>query len=445
MSKLMASVSGVRGIFGDSITPEVALRYAATFGVFQQRGRIVVGRDSRTTGPAMFHAVVAGLLAVGCEVIDLGVVSTPTVLLAVEDMQADGGIAITASHNPAQWNAMKFVDANGMFLFPERAREFLSLVEQEPDWAEWEIVGALTQDNGAVQRHINRILALPYIDVEQIRARRFRVAADTVNGAGGPIVRRLLEALGCQIMAINDEPTGYFAHEPEPLNKNLAQLEDAVRMHGADVGFATDPDVDRLSIVDEQGNAIGEEFTLLLTEDFVLSQRLGPVVTNLSSSMASEDIARKYGVQVHRTAVGEINVGKLMRELNAPIGGEGNGGVICPEVHATRDAPVGIALVLAYLAQSGKPLSELVSAIPHYHFAKDKVTSDRLDEVMQRAEAFAAGHTIDRTDGLKILGDGWWIHLRKSGTEPIVRVYVEAATPQRARELCDEAKRNIEA
>ncbi|MCD4828657.1 MAG: phosphoglucosamine mutase [Candidatus Cloacimonetes bacterium] len=442
MSKLMASISGVRGIFGDSITPEVALRFAATFGVFQDRGRIVVGRDSRTTGPAMFHAVVSGLLSVGCEVVDLGVVSTPTVLLAVEDLLAAGGIAITASHNPAQWNAMKFIDKNGMFLFPERAREFLSLVDNEPDWAEWQYAGTLTHDDDAVSRHIERILTLPLVPVEQIRARRFKVAFDTVNGAGGPIVRRLLEAFDCEILAINEAATGHFAHEPEPLNKNLSQLEDAARMYGADVGFATDPDVDRLALVDEHGVAVGEEFTLLLAEDYVLSQQPGDTVTNLSSSMAGEDIAARYGVKVHRVAVGEINVGKKMLEVNAPIGGEGNGGVICPAVHATRDAPVGIALVLAHMATSGKPLSELVAAIPHYHFAKDKVVAppEQLDEVMKRAEKFAVGHRTDRTDGIKLLGEGWWVHLRKSGTEPIVRVYVEAATPELAQQLCLKAK-----
>jgi phosphomannomutase len=440
MGKLMASVSGVRGVFGDTLTPDLALRYAARFGVLQNRGRIVVGRDSRTTGPAMLSAVTAGLMSVGCEVIHIGVVPTPTVLLAVEDLHADGGIAITASHNPAQWNAMKFVDANGMFLFPEKAAAFLNNNE-DILWSDWEHIGKVTEHHGAIENHLQRVLGIPYLNIPEIRNRRLKVVCDCVNGAGGLIVPELLSRLGCTVVELNCAPTGIFAHTPEPLAENLRDLEDAVRDTGADLGVAVDPDVDRLSLVSEKGKVIGEEYSLLLAESFVLHQTRGDIVTNLSSSMASEDIAKRFGVRVIRTPVGEINVGKAMREMHSPIGGEGNGGVICPEVHYTRDAPVGIALTLAYMASSGQTISELVDQIPRYYMAKDKVTvpSEQMDAALEVIATAYADCQQDRTDGLKILGDGWWLHIRKSGTEPIIRVYSESSSPERSAELCREA------
>ncbi len=438
MSKLMISVSGIRGVFGESLTPETALKYAAHYGVFCQRGKIVVGRDSRTTGIAMLHAVMAGLISVGCEVVDLGIVSTPTVLLAVEESDASGGIAITASHNPAQWNAMKFVASNGMFLFPENAKTFIDNLDNAVPYADWKSMGKVTTDAEAIDRHIKKILDISYLNIESIKAKKYKVVIDCVNGAGGLIVPKLLEKLGCEIIELNCEPTGVFAHVAEPLNENLTQLEARVRETGADIGFATDPDVDRLSIVSEKGYCLGEEFTLLLSEKFVLAKKKGDIVTNLSSSMASEDIATAFGVQVHRTKVGEINVGKLMQEIKSPIGGEGNGGVICPEVHYTRDAPVGIALILAYMAQEDKPVSELAEAIPHYYFAKEKleVHASELDQIMLNTEIAFSNEKIDRTDGFKVLGDKYWIHIRKSGTEPIIRVYCEAETAEKAAAIC---------
>ncbi len=441
MSKLMVSVSGVRGIYGESLTPDLALKYAAHFGIFSQRGKIIIGRDSRTTGPAMFHAVVSGLLSVGCDVVDLGIVSTPTVLLAVEDSDATGGISITASHNPAEWNAMKFVGENGMFLFPEAAAEFVASLKEEIKFNSWDKIGTLSYDNAATERHIERILAIPYLNIAKIKELKFKVVVDTVNGAGGVIAPALLRNLGCEVIELNTETTGIFAHTPEPLNKNLGQLEDAVAKHKADIGFATDPDVDRLAIVSEKGKCIGEEFSLLLAEKFVLAKKKGDIVTNLSSSMASEDIAAEFGVKVHRTKVGEINVGKKMKEINSPIGGEGNGGVICPEVHYTRDAPAGMALILGYLAESGKTVSELTSEIPHYYFTKDKVVlpAEKMETITQKAEKAYSGFSLDKTDGLKILGEDYWIHIRKSGTEPIIRVYVESGNQQRSDELCRQA------
>jgi phosphomannomutase len=440
MTKLMISVSGVRGIFGESLTPAIAQKYASHFGIYCDRGKIIVGRDSRTSGPEMFRAVSTGLMSVGCDVVDLGIVSTPTVLLAVEESDAKGGISITASHNPAEWNAMKFVGENGMFLFPWEAQKFIDSLNEPIGLTDSDKTGKLTQDTEATNRHIKKIMNIPYLDIEKIKTKNFKVVIDSVNGAGGLISPRLLGDLGCEVIELNNEPTGIFAHIPEPLNKNLKQLEDAVAAHKADIGFATDPDVDRLAIVSEKGKCIGEELSLLLSEKFILSKVKGDIVTNLSSSMASEDIAKEFGVKVHRTKVGEINVGKKMKEINSPVGGEGNGGIICPEVHYTRDAPAGMALILGYLTEQDRPISKLADEIPKYYFAKDKikVAPDQLDSIMAKVPEIFASHTLDRTDGVKVIGDKYWIHIRKSGTEPIIRVYVESDSPENSQELCKE-------
>ncbi|RLC57614.1 MAG: phosphoglucosamine mutase, partial [Candidatus Cloacimonadota bacterium] len=263
---------------------------------------------------------------------------------------------------------------------------------------------------------------------------------DCVNGAGGVIAPQLLRDLGCEVVELNCEPTGIFAHVPEPLNKNLGDLEKAVAAQKADLGFATDPDVDRLSVVDETGKCIGEEFSLLLAEKFILSKTKGDIVTNLSSSMASEDIAAEFGVKVHRTKVGEINVGKKMMELQSPVGGEGNGGIICPEVHYTRDAPAGMAVILGYLAERDEPISKLAAEIPHYYFAKNKIKVDptELDNIMNKVPEIFTDYKLDTKDGIKILGDKFWIHIRKSGTEPIIRVYVESETAEKSEQICKE-------
>lgn len=442
----MTGVSGVRGVFADTLNPFIVQKYVARFAGFQRCNYpnevpcIIVGRDSRTTGVAMLHSIVAVLISMGFEVVDLGIVSTPTVLLAVEDSNAIGGICITASHNPPQWNAMKFVDADGMFLSAEKATEFLAGVEEPINWNAWDSMGSLRRDNEAIQRHIAKVLAIPYINVELIKSKHIKVVLDSVNGAGGLITPHLLKQLGCTLYEINGEATGVFAHPAEPLNENLSQLEEAVKFYGADVGFATDPDVDRLSIVSEQGKCIGEELSIALAELFVLPKKPGDVVVNLSSSMISDDIAGKYGVNVHRTKIGEINVGKKMQELLSPIGGEGNGGVICPEVHYTRDALAGIALILGLMSESGNSISELVSSLPKYYFAKDKATFDasKMDTVMNSVPGLFSGYALDTRDGVKATGDKHWIHVRKSGTEPIIRIYVESDRAERSRQLCDD-------
>lgn len=443
----MTGVSGVRGVFADTLNPFIVQKYVARFAAYQRRSypnrarSIIVGRDSRTTGLAMLHSIVAALISLGFEVVDLGIVSTPTVLLAVEDSEAIGGICITASHNPPQWNAMKFVDADGMFLSAEKAAEFLAGVEEPITWSAWDNMGSLRCDHDAINRHIAKVLTIPYIDVDLIRSKHIKVVLDSVNGAGGLITPLLLKQLGCTVYEINGEATGVFAHPAEPLNENLSQLEEAVKFYGADVGFATDPDVDRLSIVSEQGTCIGEELSIALAEYFVLPKKPGDVVVNLSSSMISDDITALYGVRVHRTKIGEINVGKKMQELRSPIGGEGNGGVICPDVHYTRDALAGIALILGLMSESGKSISQLVNSLPKYYFAKDKATFDasRMDAVMNAVPGMFAGYSIDTRDGVKATGDKHWIHIRKSGTEPIIRIYVESDSASRSRQFCDDA------
>lgn len=442
----MTSVSGVRGVFADTLNPIIAIQFAASFAEFQKSyhpnrsPRIIVGRDSRTTGLAMLHSIIAALIGTGCEVVDVGIVPTPTVLLAVEESEAIGGIAITASHNPPEWNAMKFVDADGMFLAPEKAQSFLSMTQNPVIWSEWNAMGGLTHDRTAIDRHIAKVLAIPYLNVDLIRQRQFKVVIDSVNGAGGLISPRFLKELGCTVYEINSAPSGIFAHVAEPLNENLVQLEEAVEFYGADLGFATDPDVDRLSVVSDKGKCIGEELSVALAELFVLPKRKGDVVVNLSSSMISDTIAAKYGVQVHRTKVGEINVGKLMQKLRSPIGGEGNGGIICPDVHYTRDAIAGMALILGLLAESDVSLSDLVSGLPSYYFAKDKLQLDpaKMEGIMNHIPNLLEGYTLDTQDGIKAIASDHWIHIRKSGTEPIIRIYVESDSPQRSRQLSDE-------
>ncbi|MDD2229277.1 MAG: phosphoglucosamine mutase [Candidatus Cloacimonetes bacterium] len=446
MSKLMTGVSGVRGVFADTLNPFIVQKYVARFANYQKQSypnqplKMIVGRDSRTTGLAMLHSIAAALISLGFEVVDLGIVSTPTVLLAVEQSDAIGGISITASHNPPEWNAMKFVDADGMFLSAIKAVEFLAGVEEPIQWSAWDSIGHLIQDNESIQRHIAKVLAIPYIDVELIKSKHIKVVIDSVNGAGGLTTPLLLNQLGCIVYEINSEPTGVFAHPAEPLNENLQQLEEAVRFYGADIGFATDPDVDRLSIVSNKGTCIGEELSIALAALFVLPKKPGDIVVNLSSSMISEDIAAKYGVKVHRTRIGEINVGKKMQELLSPIGGEGNGGIICPEVHYTRDALAGIALILALISESGKSISELVESLPKYYFAKDKVSfaADMMDTVIAAVPDLFGSYELDTRDGIKAIAEKHWIHIRKSGTEPIIRVYVESESAEQSRMICDD-------
>jgi phosphomannomutase len=444
-SNLMVSVSGVRGRVGAGLTPEVFAHFAAAFGAYvRQRGpghRVVLGRDSRVSGPMFARAATAALQSVGCDVVDVGIAPTPSVQLAVEDLHAAGGLAVTASHNPVEWNALKFIGPSGMFLDADEGREMRTFLDGEIPRAGWQDLGGWEEDGGAVDRHLQRILAIPFLDVEAIRRRRFHVALDAVRGAGGPIFLRLLGELGCRVEAINVETDGRFPREPEPVAANLGDLEALVARSGADIGLATDPDADRLSLVSEQGRAIGEDYTLALAAQLVLRHRPGTVVTNLSTSRLLDDVAGTAGVPLIRAAVGEINVARRMQAENATVGGEGNGGVILPDVHLTRDAPVAAALILQLLAESDLPLSRLAANIGHYEIVKEKVARPKqpLDAVYNALTERLGAPEADRQDGLRL---AWpeekrWAHLRPSGTEPIVRIIAEAPTQAEARELVE--------
>src|SRR5215210_104525 len=367
---LMVSVSGIRGRVGEALTPEVVSRYAAAFGAWSiaqgTARRVVVGRDSRVSGP-MFHRIVVGTLQlVGCDVIDIGLTTTPGCQLAVEHHHACGGVMLSASHNPIEWNALKLVGSSGLFLEASEGAALRELLESGIPYATWDRLGSVVPDADAAARHLAAVLAIPYVDVEAIRRRRFKVALDCVRGAGSTIMPALLGALGCEVVSINMEPDGRFPREPEPIPENLSALEGLVKQSGADIGFAVDPDVDRLAIVSDEGRAIGEDYTLALAAKLVLRHRRGPVVTNLSTSLLVEDVAREAGVEAIRAPVGEVNVATRMRSENAPIGGEGNGGVILPEVHLGRDAPIGAALILQLLAEEGRALSAIVGSLPRY-------------------------------------------------------------------------------
>lgn len=451
---LMVSVSGVRGRVGEALTPEVVAKFAAGFGAWAiaragGQATIVVGRDSRVSGP-MFQSVVhAALQSVGCNVLDIGMVPTPTVQLAVETRHAAGGLAISASHNPIEWNALKFIAPSGLFLDHAEAAEMRKVVDGNIPRATWEKLGAVTVDKEAAGEHIDRILALPFLDVEGIRKRKFRVALDCVRGAGGAFMPVLLELLGCKLATINMETDGLFPRAPEPVAENLGDLQALVRDSRSEIGMAVDPDVDRLALVSDEGVAIGEDYTLALAAKTVLRHRQGVVVTNLSTSRIVDDIAAEAGSRVIRAPVGEVNVATRMRAEKAPIGGEGNGGVILSELHLGRDAPVGAALILQLLLEAGdnRPLSKIVAAYPRYIIVKDKLDRpnaplDRVYEAMRQAFPNAEA---DTQDGLRLSWPDRWVHVRPSGTEPIVRVIAEAPTAPEAEQLVSDCRRPLEA
>ena len=438
---LMVSVSGIRGRVGAGLTPEVVASYAAAFGAWaiaaDPSKPVVVGRDSRVSGP-MFHRVVVGTLqSVGARVIDLGLTTTPTCQLAVEHHHAGGGLMISASHNPIEWNALKCIGPSGLFLDATEGAAFRALVGQSFPRATWDRLGVVDADDEAPGRHIDAVLGLPMIDVDRIRARRLHVALDCCRGAGAVIMPALLDRLGCQVTVINLEPDGRFPRPPEPVAENLGELEALVARIGADVGLAVDPDVDRLALVDEQGHAIGEDYTLALAARVVLKRRPGTVVTNLSTSRIVDDVAAEAGGRVIRAPVGEVNVAVRMRDEQAVLGGEGNGGVILPELHLGRDAPLAAALVLQMLSDGEETLSRIVSHYPRYAIVKDKL--DRppvaLDAVYDALKATFAGAQVDTQDGLRLSWEDSWVHIRPSGTEPIVRVIAEAPSEGAARAL----------
>ncbi|MFQ5689634.1 MAG: phosphoglucosamine mutase [Gemmatimonadota bacterium] len=445
---LIVSASGIRGIVADGLTPEVAARYGASFATFltdrcrERRGRyVIVGRDSRRSGPLLADAASAGLRGAGLAVHDLGVVATPTALLAAEeDDLALGALLITASHNPVEWNGLKLAGPEGRFLDPESGREVQRLFETGPRYREWDALGDRQAFAGAAGRHVERILGLSLVDPVAVAERGFRVALDCVRGAGGPIMSELLERLGCTVLGVDMEPDGRFPRNPEPTAEHLGGLCAAVREGAADLGMAVDPDVDRLSLVDEGGHAIGEDWTLALAVELVLAHRDGPVVTNLSSSRSIADAAARANQPFHRAPVGEANVVARMLEVSAVVGGEGNGGVILPELHLTRDAPLAAALVLQLLAERRTRIRELLAGWKHYRIAKRRMAcpAGPMRRVYDALAEAAPGTRADRQDGLRLdWPEGPWVHVRPSGTEPILRIVAEAAEEAAAERLAE--------
>src|SRR5712671_3103674 len=451
---LMVSVSGVRGLVGTDLTPEVVARWAAAFGTWAKNGRpagpaarrparVVLGRDARTSGPMFADAATAGLQSVGCDVIDVGLVATPTVQLAVEHHRAAGGIILTASHNPIEWNALKFVGPDGIFLDTAagtRVRD-LAAADSLPR-AGFKAIGGIEADSEAIDRHLAAVLALRGVDVRAIRRRRFRVALDTVRGAGGAVMPELLERLGCRVTAINLETDGLFPRPPEPVPENLKALGALVRRKKADIGIAVDPDVDRLAIVDEKGRAIGEDYTLAFAIRAVRPSGRQTVVCNLSTSLVVEDAARESGAKVVRAPVGEAYVARKIIALKSMIGGEGNGGVMYPALHVGRDAPVALALVLSLFARERVTVSELVARAPRYTIVKAKVPrGPRLEPVYDGLRRGFPEAAVDTQDGLRLAWPDRWLHVRPSGTEPIIRLIAEAPSRADAERLIEEGRR----
>jgi len=433
-------VWGQRGGLGRVQSGEVVRRYAGAFGAFlRSRGgrAVVLARDSRQSGPAFAAAAAESLAASGVDVIDLGMVPTPTAQMAVETGGLAGGIVVTASHNPVEWNALKFMGPGGRFLTKSEAGAFFALVDGDAPLPAAPSRGTVTLDAGAVDRHLERLFALPWLDLSTVKARRFTVALDCVRGAGATAMPKLFEALGCLVHAINLEPDGRFPREPEPIPEHLGELGALVRETRADIGIAVDPDVDRCAIVDERGEPIGEDYTLAFAVRAVLARKRGPVVTNLSTSLVVDDAARAFGQTVDRSPVGEANVVERMSARGAVVGGEGNGGVILPDVHLGRDAPVAAALALALLADSGATVSGIVNSAPRYAIVKAKVArpAGSLEPWYASLREMVPGAGADLQDGLRLATADRWIHVRPSGTEPVVRIIAEAPTRAAAQEL----------
>lgn len=434
---LIVSVSGIRGIVGSGLGPAIAVTFAQALGTYLRGGPIVLARDSRPSGAMLRHAIIAGLESTGCQVHDLGILPTPTVGIAIRELNSAGGIQISASHNPAPWNGLKLFGGDGAVLSASRGQVIKNLFDSR-QFAEvpHQHIGGLTKNREAPGWHQQRVLRL--IDNVGIRARKFRVLVDANAGAGGPLSQLLLDSLGASVTMLGGEPNGQFQHTPEPLAENLANVLPEVPKHRCDVGFVMDPDADRLAIIDEKGRYIGEELTLALAVQCRLQEQPGPVVINMSSSRVTEDLCQRFGVTCHRSAVGEANVVETMRSVAAVLGGEGNGGVIDPRVGWVRDPFIGMGLVLQLLAQTGKLLSDLVDALPAYTIVKDKytVSRDRLPALNAALESRWPEAKPNRVDGLRLDWPDRWVHVRPSNTEPIVRVIAEAPRADAAQDLC---------
>ena len=447
---LIKSISGIRGTIGgkagEGLNPLDIVKFTSAYATLIRRtstvksNKIVVGRDARISGEMVKNVVCGTLMGMGFDVVNIGLASTPTTELAVTMAGACGGIILTASHNPKQWNALKLLNEHGEFLNAAEGEEVLRIAEAEAfEYADIDHIGSYIEDNTYNEKHIESVLALKLVDVEAIRRSNFRVAIDCVNSVGGIILPELLHRLGVQhVEKLYCEPTGNFQHNPEPLEKNLGDIMNLMKGGKADVAFVVDPDVDRLAMICEDGTMYGEEYTLVTVADYVLKHTPGNTVSNLSSTRALRDVTRKYGMQYNAAAVGEVNVVTKMKETNAVIGGEGNGGVIYPESHYGRDALVGIALFLSHLAHEGKKVSELRASYPNYYIAKNRIDltpQTDVDAILAKVKDLYKAEEINDIDGVKIDFPDKWVHLRKSNTEPIIRIYSEAHTMEEAEEL----------
>ncbi len=447
---LIKSISGFRGTIGgkpdDGLTPLDIVKFTSAFitllreGNGQKKQKIIIGRDARISGEMVNHIIVGTLIGMGVDVVDTGLSTTPTVEMAVTDLSADGGIILTASHNPMQWNALKLLNQKGEFISAADASKLLDIVKKgDYEYAEVTKLGKYQKDETTIQKHIDKILKLPLVDVDAIRKADFKVAIDCVNSTGGIAIPMLLECLGVKkIEKLYCEPTGIFHHDPEPLPENLEEISKLVLKKNMDVGFVVDPDVDRLAIITDKGEMFGEEYTLVAVSDYILQNKKGNTVSNLSSTRALRDVTEKAGGEYHASAVGEVNVVTLMKEKNAVIGGEGNGGIIYPELHYGRDALVGIALFLSYLAKSGKKCSVLRRTFPEYFISKNKIqlpSEINVDLILEKIQEKYKKQPVITIDGVKIEFEKDWVHLRKSNTEPIIRIYSESDSIAKADHL----------
>ncbi|MCC6515875.1 MAG: phosphoglucosamine mutase [Chitinophagales bacterium] len=451
---LIKSISGIRGTIGgkpgDALTPIDIAKFTLAFGtILKQKDakKIVVGRDARVSGEMVHHIIIGNLISIGLDVIDLGLATTPTVEMAVTAEQADGGIIITASHNPKQWNALKLLNNKGEFISEKVGQDVLKKANTSRfEFVDVDKLGQVTHKD-YLDYHIQKILEIPYVNVEAIQAKQFKVVVDAVNSVGGIAVPALLKALGVEaIHELYCEPNGKFAHNPEPLPENLSALCSEVKQQKADVGIAVDPDVDRLALIDEKGIPFGEEYTLVSVADYVLQHKPGNTVSNLSSTKALRDISRKHKVSYTASAVGEVNVVEKMKATNAVVGGEGNGGIILPELHYGRDALVGIALFLSHLATSNKSVHSLRAQYPNYVISKNKIQLEEgmdLHDIIEKIKLKYKQYPQNTIDGLRIDIDEDWVHLRGSNTEPIIRIYAESSTEQTANAIANKMQKDI--
>ena len=446
---LIKSISGIRGTIGgkvgDNLTPLDAVKFASAYGTWlknhhkKEKLTVVIGRDARISGPMIHNLVVNTLVGLGIDVIDLGLSTTPTVEVAVPLEKADGGIILTASHNPKQWNALKLLNEKGEFLSGSDGAKILDIAEKEAfDFADVDNLGEITENTSYMDIHIDEVLNLSLVDVEKVKSKKFKVVVDGVNSSGGIIIPKLLEEMGVEVIKLYCEPNGHFPHNPEPLKEHLTDICELVVKEKADFGIVVDPDVDRLAFISDDGEMFGEEYTLVAVADYVLSKTPGNTVSNMSSSRALRDITEKHNGKYQASAVGEVNVVELMKSTNAIIGGEGNGGIIYPEIHYGRDALVGVALFLTYLAEQDKTVAEIRAGYPQYFMSKNKIELTPQIDVDAILVAMAdkyKNEQISTIDGVKIDFPENWVHLRKSNTEPIIRIYTEAKTQQQADDL----------